>query len=114
MSNTQSIAFIGLGNMGGPMAANLHKAGFAVTAFDLSDAALSKAKAEGVAVAASARQAAEGAQVVISMLPASRHVEALYLGEGGLLPQLPAGTQLNGVAHVVGPGTKEASPEDAE
>jgi 3-hydroxyisobutyrate dehydrogenase len=92
MSNAQRIAFIGLGNMGGPMAANLHKAGFAVTAFDLSADALDKAKAQGVAVAGSAHQAADGAQVVISMLPASRHVESLYLGDDGLLPRLAAGT----------------------
>ncbi len=92
MSEQARIAFIGLGNMGGPMAANLHKAGFAVTAFDLSADALAKAREQGVAVAASARAAAQGAQVLISMLPASRHVEALYLGDDGLLPTLAAGT----------------------
>ncbi|MFT3663870.1 3-hydroxyisobutyrate dehydrogenase [Piscinibacter sp.] len=91
MSDTTRIAFIGLGNMGGPMAANLHKAGFAVTAFDLSADAVAKVQAQGVAVAASARAAVEGAAVVISMLPASRHVEALYLGEQGLLAKLAAG-----------------------
>lgn len=93
MSNTPTrVAFIGLGNMGGPMAVNLHKAGYAVSAFDLSADALAKVSEAGVTAAASARAAAEGAQVVISMLPASRHVEALYLGDDGLLPHLAEGT----------------------
>lgn len=87
----QRIAFIGLGNMGGPMAANLVKAGFQVQAFDLSAAALDTARAAGVGTAASAADAVRDAQVVISMLPASRHVESLYLGDGGLLEQLPEG-----------------------
>jgi 3-hydroxyisobutyrate dehydrogenase len=95
---TVKIAFIGLGNMGGPMAVNLHKAGFAVTAVDLSAEARAKVAAEGVRVAATAAEALVGASVVISMLPASRHVEGLYLGDGaanaGLLANLPAGTRI--------------------
>ena len=83
------IAFIGLGNMGGPMAANLVKAGHSVRAFDLVQAALDDfAKAGGVAVS-SASAAVIGAEVVISMLPAGQHVASLYLGDeeaqGGLL-----------------------------
>ena len=77
------IAFIGLGNMGGPMALNLQKAGHAVRAFDLSKPACDKLAAEGLAIAADANAAVQGAEVVISMLPASQHVEALYLGKGG-------------------------------
>ncbi len=92
MTASLTIAFIGLGNMGGPMAANLHKAGHRVTAFDLSDYALAKAREQGVRTAASAEEAIEGATVVISMLPASRHVEALFLGSDGLLAKLAAGT----------------------
>lgn len=91
MTQANRIAFIGLGNMGGPMAINLRKAGHIVSAFDLSADALAKVQSQGVEVAASAQSAAQGAQVVISMLPASRHVEALYLGEGGLLAQLAPG-----------------------
>ena len=87
---TISIAFIGLGNMGGPMAVNLHKAGFKVTATDLSADARARVAAEGVSVSDSALAAVSGADVVISMLPASRHVEGLYLGEGGLLDALAA------------------------
>ncbi len=86
------IAFIGLGNMGGPMALNLHKAGHAVSAFDLSADARKKLAAEGVAIAASAADTVAGAEVVISMLPASQHVEALYLGDGGLLAKIAKGT----------------------
>ena len=91
MSNPTRVAFIGLGNMGGPMAVNLQKAGFIVNAFDLSVEALAKVREHGVGTAESAQAAAEGADVVISMLPASRHVESLYLGDDGLLPRLPAG-----------------------
>jgi 3-hydroxyisobutyrate dehydrogenase len=86
------IAFIGLGNMGGPMALNLHKAGHAVGAFDLSTAACEALRAQGVAIAESAAQAVQGAEVVVSMLPASQHVESLYLGERGLLAQIAPGT----------------------
>ena len=89
---TQHIAFIGLGNMGLPMAANLAKAGHAVTTFDLDADAVGKARAQGLRVAASAAQAVEGAAVVLSMLPASRHVESLFLGEAGLIGRLAAGT----------------------
>lgn len=85
------IAFIGLGNMGGPMAANLLKAGHALRVFDLAPAAVEAAVAAGAQAAASAADAVADADVVISMLPASRHVEGLYLGDGGLLAKMPAG-----------------------
>lgn len=88
---TTRAAFIGLGNMGGPMAVNLHRAGCSVVAFDLSDEACARAREQGLEVAASAQDAVAGAQVVISMLPASRHLEALYLGDGGLLAALEEG-----------------------
>ncbi len=88
------IAFIGLGNMGAPMALNLHKAGHQVTGFDLSEDACARLHDEGVRIAASAQDAVRGAEVVLSMLPASQHVDALYFGKAddGLLKQLPAGT----------------------
>ncbi|MCW5220818.1 3-hydroxyisobutyrate dehydrogenase [Verminephrobacter aporrectodeae subsp. tuberculatae] len=89
------IAFIGLGNMGSPMALNLHQAGYSVQAFDLSRPACDRLAAAGVPIAADAVASVQGAQIVISMLPASRHVEALFLGDGtraGLLPLLAAGT----------------------
>ncbi|MDX1704841.1 3-hydroxyisobutyrate dehydrogenase [Pseudidiomarina sp.] len=78
------IGFIGLGNMGGPMAVNLVNAGHSVKVFDLSEAALEQAREGGCQVAESARQAAEQADFVITMLPADKHVQAVYLGEDGL------------------------------
>jgi len=79
------VAFLGLGNMGLPMALNLIKAGHQVHGFDLVQAQLDAFKAAGGVSAHSALEAAEHAEVIISMLPASRHVEALYLGDSGLL-----------------------------
>ncbi len=78
------VAFIGLGNMGGPMAINLVKAGHDVSAFDLSATALAQVAAEGAKVANSAKDAASGADFIISMLPAGKHVIGLYLGEQGI------------------------------
>jgi 3-hydroxyisobutyrate dehydrogenase len=83
-----NVAFIGLGNMGGPMATNLVKAGHAVRVFDLSAPACEQLAAAGAEVAASAREAAREVDFVISMLPAGRHVAGLYLGDEGLLAQL--------------------------
>ena len=77
------IAFIGLGNMGGPMALNLQKAGHDVSAFDLSKPACDKLATDGLKIVADATAAVQGAEVVISMLPASQHVEALFLGRDG-------------------------------
>jgi 3-hydroxyisobutyrate dehydrogenase len=88
------VAFIGLGNMGGPMAVNLHRAGHAVTAVDLNKDACAKVQAEGVAVAASAQDAVQDAEAIVTMLPASHHVEGLFLGNGsgpGLLASIAQG-----------------------
>src|SRR5215211_148687 len=73
-----SIAFIGLGNMGGPMAANLVKAGHKVTAFDLVAASRDQAKSDGAAIAESSVAAVKGADVVITMLPAGKHVISVW------------------------------------
>jgi 3-hydroxyisobutyrate dehydrogenase len=72
------VAFIGLGNMGGGMAANLAKAGHDVRAFDLSADALDRAKKAGCLPASGAAEAVEGAEAVITMLPAGKHVEQVY------------------------------------
>src|SRR5690606_38106822 len=80
-----TIAFIGLGNMGGPMAINLVKAGHQVTVFDLVPAAVKTVTDLGASSADTANGAAKGAEFVITMLPASRHVESVYLGDNGLL-----------------------------
>ena len=73
-----TIGFIGLGNMGGGMAANLAKAGHDVRAFDLSAEALDRAKAAGCLAVASAADAATDAEIVVTMLPAAAHVRAVY------------------------------------
>ncbi|WP_395351691.1 3-hydroxyisobutyrate dehydrogenase [Variovorax sp. UC122_21] len=88
------IAFIGLGNMGGPMALNLLKAGHTLSAFDLSADACKKFGDEGLPIAKSAADSVADAEVVISMLPASAHVEGLFLGgagKPGLLESIQAG-----------------------
>lgn len=86
------VAFIGLGNMGGPMAINLIKAGHDVCVFDLSKAALEQLEQAGATVAGSARAAAKEVDYVVSMLPAGKHVAATYLGDDGLLASLDAAT----------------------
>lgn len=86
-----TIAFIGLGNMGGPMAANLVAAGHGVRGFDLSQASRDAAAAAGVTVAGSAVEAAAGADAVITMLPAGKHVLSVW---SELAPTLEAGTLL--------------------
>jgi 3-hydroxyisobutyrate dehydrogenase len=81
MSNMATVAFIGLGNMGGPMAANLVKAGLTVKVFDLNPAAVEALTAQGALSAKTACGAAASADFVITMLPAGKHVCSLYLGD---------------------------------
>jgi 3-hydroxyisobutyrate dehydrogenase len=76
-----TVAIIGLGNMGSGMADNLVKGNFDVTAFDLSEAALDKAKEFGCKVASSAVDAVKGAEIVVTMLPASKHVHDIYANQ---------------------------------
>ena len=84
----KKIGFIGLGNMGEPMATNLVKAGFDVIGFDLIKEAKKKAERNGIQIAKDAVSTLENVDALISMLPASEHVESLYLGEEGLLSKL--------------------------
>lgn len=86
------VAFIGLGNMGGPMAVNLVGAGHSVTVFDLAQSALDQLQEAGASVAATAAEAATDVDFVITMLPAGKHVAATYLGEEGLLARLDHST----------------------
>ncbi|MFZ1107873.1 MAG: 3-hydroxyisobutyrate dehydrogenase [Rhodomicrobium sp.] len=89
-----AIAFIGLGNMGGPMAANLIKAGHKLGVFDLSQAAIAKLAGAGAEAAPSASAAAKGAEAVITMLPAGSHVREVYLGAAGLIASAEPGALL--------------------
>ena len=88
------IGFIGLGNMGGPMVANLVKAGHTVAGFDLVAAAVDRAVAAGARKAASAADAAKGAEIVITMLPAGKHVRSVYLEDDKVMDVVPAGALL--------------------
>ncbi len=92
---TTAIAFLGLGHMGGPMALNLMKAGYSVSGFDLSPAAVETARALGVNVVASAQEAVATADVVFTMLPMGSHVIAAYTGT----PESP------GLLAIARPGT---------
>ncbi len=92
MTRVGTVAFIGLGNMGAGMAANLAKAGSAVRAFDLSEAALERAKASGCEPSASVAEAVTGAQIVITMLPAGAHVRSVWADQ--IIPAAAPGTLL--------------------
>ena len=85
MSAGAKIAFIGLGAMGLPMASNLVRKGFDIIAYDIDAGKLAKLTELGAAEADSASQAAGKADIVITMLPATQHVEAVVLGSGGVL-----------------------------
>ncbi len=88
------IGFAGLGNMGGPMAANLIKAGHKLRVFDLSQAAMAKLTGLGAAAASSAADTAKGAEALITMLPAGQHVRGIYLGSQGLIAAASPGSLL--------------------
>ena len=87
MSN--HIAFIGVGNMGNPMANQLVKAGQKVKVFDVSTEVIEIAKQSGLNVINSMEELLEGATTVISMLPEGKHVRSLYLGDNGILKHIP-------------------------
>ena len=86
------IGFIGVGTMGLPMATNLVKKGFTVTAYDVNAEALKAATSAGMAAAASAAEAVTGADIVVTMLPSSPHVEQVYGGDGGIINAARRGT----------------------
>lgn len=108
------IAFIGLGNMGSPMAHNLIKAGHTVIGFDLSADALKALSEAGGKAAATAADAVVGAEVVVSMLPASQHVAGLYLGDKGLFSQMPAGTLVIDSSTIAAETSQEVGKAAAE
>jgi 3-hydroxyisobutyrate dehydrogenase len=89
-----SIGFIGLGNMGGPMARNLLKAGHKLRAFDVVKVNLDTVAAAGATAAASAAEAVKGCEIVVTMLPAGEHVRAVYTGEGGVIGAAEKGALL--------------------
>jgi 3-hydroxyisobutyrate dehydrogenase len=89
-----TIGFIGLGSMGGPMAANLAKAGHRVSGYDISTAAVQALASAGVQQVRSADEVVSGADVVITMLPAGEHVREVWLHQGGLIEVLKGSAPL--------------------
>ena len=89
-----SIGFIGLGNMGGPMVANLIAAGHSVAAFDVVPDAVERAVKAGATAASSAADAAQNVEVVITMLPAGEHVRSVYIDDDKVIDTVAAGTLL--------------------
>ena len=105
------IAFIGLGNMGAGMAANQAKAGHAVAAFDLSAAALERARIAGCTPAATAVEAVEGAEAVVTMLPAGRHVRQVFAE--AVLPHAAPGALLIDCSTIDVDSTREVGRQAA-
>ena len=89
-----AIGFIGVGNMGGPMARNLLKAGFEVRIFDVNAEMTKPIIGAGAAAARNLREACEGADTVLTMLPAGQHVRTVYLDKEGVLASARPGTLL--------------------
>ncbi|WOH37864.1 3-hydroxyisobutyrate dehydrogenase [Thalassotalea fonticola] len=87
-----NIAFIGLGNMGGPMASNLLKSGHQVAVFDLFPEAVAKLVSEGASTADKVSTCVKDADFIVSMLPAGKHVEGLYIGDDGLINYIKHGS----------------------
>lgn len=114
MTTPLNIAFIGLGHMGGPMAQNLVRAGHRLQVFDLCAPAVQRLVDAGASAAPSARAVAEGAQVVITMLPASAHVRSLYLGSDGLLATVAPDTLLIDCSTISAAVAKEVAQAAAQ
>ncbi len=106
------IGFIGTGTMGQPMVTNLIRKGFSVTAYDVAPAALAAATKLGASTAGSAAEAARAGDLVITMLPSSSHVEAAYLGPGGVLEGAAAGRLCVDMS-TIDPGTSRRVAEAA-
>jgi 3-hydroxyisobutyrate dehydrogenase len=109
-----SVGFIGVGNMGNPMAANILKAGFPMTVFDLSPKAMENLVKAGAKAAASAREVAENCEVVLTSLPASPDVEKAYLEPGGLIERARSGTILVDLSSVLPSTPRKIEPKAKE
>jgi 3-hydroxyisobutyrate dehydrogenase len=96
-----SVGFIGVGNMGNPMASNVLKAGFPMIVYDRNPQAMENLLQAGAQRAASAREVVEGSEIVLTSLPASPDVEAVYLEPGGLVDSAKRGTMLVDLSSVL-------------
>ena len=88
----EKIGFIGLGAMGGPMARNIMKAGYSLAVYDISEDAVKSLAGEGAAPCSTCAETADGADVIITMVPDSRQVEQVILGPGGVLETAKEGS----------------------
>ena len=109
-----SVGFIGVGNMGNPMALNVLKAGFPMTVFDLNPKAMANLVDAGARRAASAREVVDGAEIVLTCLPASPDVEAVYLEPGGLVDSARPGTILVDLSSVLPSTPRKIEPRVRE
>jgi 3-hydroxyisobutyrate dehydrogenase len=106
-----SVGFIGVGNMGNPMAGNILKAGFPMAVFDLNPKAMANLVEAGARRADSALAALEGADVVLTSLPASPDVEAMYLDAGGLVERAKPDTILIDLSSVLPSTPRKIEPK---
>ena len=106
-----SVGFIGVGNMGNPMASNVLKAGFPMVVYDRSPQAMENLLQAGAQCAASARQVVEGSEIVLTSLPASPDVEAVYLEPGGLVESAKPGTILIDLSSVLPSTPRKIEPQ---
>ena len=105
-----SVGFIGVGNMGNPMASNILKNGFKMKVFDLSPKAMENLVQAGAQRSASAREVVEGSEIVLTCLPASPDVEALYLDAAGLVECAKPGTILIDLSSVLPSTPRKIEP----
>lgn len=105
-----AVGFIGLGNMGNPMAANIMKNGFSITVFDKNPRTMENLVQTGAKAAASAQQVVENAEVILTCLPGSPEVEAVYLDQGGLVELARPGTVLVDLSSVLPSTPRKLEP----
>jgi 2-hydroxymethylglutarate dehydrogenase len=105
-----SVGFIGVGNMGNPMASNVLKAGFPMIVYDRNPQAMENLLQAGAQRAASAREVVEGAEIVLTSLPASPDVEAVYLEPEGLVDSAKPGTMLIDLSSVLPSTPRKIEP----
>jgi 2-hydroxymethylglutarate dehydrogenase len=105
-----SVGFIGVGNMGNPMASNVLKAGFPMIVYDRNPQAMENLLQAGAQRAASAREVVEGSEIVLTSLPASPDVEAVYLEPGGLVDSAKPGTMLIDLSSVLPSTPRKIEP----
>ena len=109
-----SVGFIGVGTMGNPMAGNVLKAGFSMTVFDMNPKAMENLIQAGAKRAASAQEVVGASEVVLTSLPASPDVEAMYLDKGGLVERAKPGTILIDLSSVLPSTPRKIEPRARE